>query len=217
MFVSDILFWFGIALIFCNEKRHDAAYFFYGETATFCELWVNPTVGIQQGVSFQPQREPPFDVGSLWFQWCYESICWRGTFISAVSQTPSHMWITSYATISSQQAATMCAKCCCVPSGSMTGSRGGVSFSSWGGPCDSCFNCKSQPRSSQYLLWLSPKNIWLELWLRVAMFMSSGYDWVLDGSIYCWKSKKLSVSWKNRLINVTPFDIPSFRIVYNTA
>ena len=37
-------------------------------------------------------------------------------------------------------------------------SSGGVSFSSlWGDPCNSYFNCKSQPRSSQYLVWLFSK------------------------------------------------------------
>ena len=31
----------------------------------------------------------------------------------------------------------------------------------------------------------SRKNVWLDLWLRVALFMSSTHDWVLDGSMYC--------------------------------
>ena len=185
-------FWSGSAsLLFLQRKAPRRGILLLRRDHNFLKIYINPNVNLQHGMSFQLQREPPFDVGSLWFQWCYESICCRGTFISAVvsnAVTYVNHIICNDKQLAGSHNVRKVLLCAEWVHGRLP--RRGV-FSSWG-PCDSCFDCKSHPLSSQYLLWLSQKNIRLELWLRVAMFMSSGYDWVLDGSIYCWNQRGIS-------------------------
>ena len=192
--------------------RHDAVYFFYGETTTFWEVWVNPTVNLQRSVSFQLQRRPPFDVGSLWFHWCYENISWRGTFISAVvSNAVTYM---NHIICNDKQLAgshNVRIVCCCVPSGSLWQgviSRGGVSFSSWGWGSVWFLFWLQEPASfkSIFIVTFSKKylagtlaesgNVYV-LWLRMGF-------WWLDTVA---KSKRHFVSWKNHLIIVTSLTV----------
>ena len=202
--------------------RHDAVYFFDGETTTFWEVWVNPTVNLQRSVSFQLQRRPPFDVGSLWVHWCYENISWRGTFISAVvSNAVTYM---NHIICNDKQLAgshNVRIVCYCVPSGSLWQgviSRGGVSFSSWGWG------------SVWFLFWLqepaSFKSIFIVTLPKKMFDWNSGWEWQCLCPLattgfwmarYTVEIKEAFRVMKKSFNCCHLFNRPSFGIVYNIA